>query len=127
MVKNIKYLIIIITIFAVSFIFPQGKDRIKNKQTELSRIKTEISMLESQLKISSTKEMQSNIALENYNKQSFLLNTLINKLREEEQLKQDDIENTLQQIGYIEQEIEILRKNYSKYVVSLYKRGRKMN
>jgi murein hydrolase activator len=124
MVNKIKHLIIIITLFAVSFIFSQGKDRIKSKQTELSRIKAEISLLESQLKINTTKEKQSYTALENYNKQSFLLNTLISKLREEEELKQEDIEFTLQQIGYIEKEIKILQTNYSKYVTSLYKKGK---
>jgi septal ring factor EnvC (AmiA/AmiB activator) len=124
MVNKIKYLIIIFTLFAVSFIFSQGKERIKSKQTELSRIKAEISSLESQLKINTTKEKQSYTALENYNKQSFLLNSLINRLREEEQLKQEDIDFTLQQIGYIEKEIEILRTNYSKYVISLYKKGK---
>jgi murein hydrolase activator len=124
MVKKIKYLIIIITLFACSSIFPQGKDRIKSKQTELSRIKSEILSLESQLKANTTKEKQSNVALENYNKQSFLLNTLINRLREEEQVKQEDIEFTLQQIEYIEKEIKILQTNYSKYVISLYKKGK---
>src|ERR1035437_7538627 len=124
MVNKIKYLIIIILFFAVSFIFSQVKHKIKNKQTELSRIKAEISLLESQLKIKTTKEKQSYTALENYNKQNFLLNTLINRLREEEQLKQKDIEFTLHQIEYIEKEIKILQSNYSKYVISVYKKGK---
>ena len=124
MVNKTKYIIILILFFSVSFIHAQGKDRIKNKQTELSRIKAEISLLESQLKIKTTKEKQSYLALENYNKQSFLLNTLINRLREEEKLKQEDIDFTLQQIAYIEKEIKILQTNYSKYVISVYKKGK---
>ena len=124
MVNKIKYLIIIILFFPISFILPQGKDKIKDKQTELSRIKADISLLESQLRIKTTKEKQSNTALENYSKQNFLLNTLINKLREEEQLKQEDIEYTLHQIEYVEKEIKILQSNYSKYVVSVYKKGK---
>jgi septal ring factor EnvC (AmiA/AmiB activator) len=124
MVNKIKYLLIIILFFIASYILPQGKDRIKNKQTELSEIKAEISLLESQLKINTTKEKQSYTALENYNKQNFLLNKLISKLREEEQLKQEDIEFTLKQIEYIEKEIKILQTNYSKYVTSVYKKGK---
>jgi septal ring factor EnvC (AmiA/AmiB activator) len=124
MVNKIKYFILIFLFFTVSFIFPQIKDKIKNKQTELSRIKDEISLLESQLKIKTTKEKQSNSDLENYNKQNFLLNTLINRLREEEQLKQEDIEFTLHQIEYIEKEIKTLQSNYSKYVISVYKKGK---
>ena len=124
MVNNIKYLIILILFFPVSILFSQVKDKIKNKQNELSRIKAEISLLESQLKLKTKKEKQSNTALENYNKQNFLLNTLINRLREEEQLKQEDIEYTLHQIEYIEKEIKILQTNYSKYVISVYKKGK---
>jgi septal ring factor EnvC (AmiA/AmiB activator) len=124
MVTKIKYLIIFIIFSAFSFIFSQGKEGIKSKQSELSRIKSEISLLESQLKISTTKEKQSYTALENYSKQNFLLNTLINRLREEEQLRQEDIEFTLQQIDYIEKEIKILQSNYSKYVTSIYKKGK---
>jgi murein hydrolase activator len=124
MVNKIKYLIIIIIFCTATLIFPQGKDRIKNKQTELSRIKAEISLLETQLKIKTKKEKQSYTALENYNKQNFLLNTLINRLKEEEQLKQEDIEFTLHQIEYIEKEIEILQTNYSKYVIAVYKKGK---
>src|ERR1035437_1680622 len=124
MVNKVKSLIIIVLFFTFSFIFPQVKDKIKNKQTELTRIKAEISLLESQLKIKTTKEKQSNTALENYSKQNFLLNTLINRLREEEQLKQEDIEFTLHQIEYIGKEMKILQSNYSKYVISVYKKGR---
>jgi len=124
MVNKIKYLIIITLFFTISFIFPQVKGKIKNKQTELSRIKGEISLLELQLKIKTTKEKQSSTALENYNKQNYLLNTLINRLREEEQLKKEDIEFTLHQIEYIEKEIKILQSNYSKYVISVYKKGK---
>jgi murein hydrolase activator len=124
MVNKIKYLIIIILFFTATLILPQGKNGIKNKQTELSRIKAEISLLESQLKIKTKKEKQSYIVLENYNKQNFLLNTLINRLRNEEQLKQEDIEFTLFQIDYIEKEIKKLQTNYSKYVISIYKKGK---
>jgi murein hydrolase activator len=124
MVNKSKYLIIITLFFAVSFNFPQGKERIKNKQTELEKIRSEISSLESQLKIKTTKEKQTTVALENYNKQNFLLNKLISRLREEEQLKQEDVEFTLQQIEYIEKEIKILQTNYSKYIISVYKKGK---
>jgi murein hydrolase activator len=124
MVKKRKYFILIIVLFTVSFILPQGKEQIKSQKSELSRIKAEISSLESLLKIKTTKEKQSSTALENYNQQSFLLNKLISRLRDEEQLKQADIDFTLQQIDNIEREIKILQVNYSKYVKSVYMRGK---
>jgi murein hydrolase activator len=124
MVNKTQYFILIILAFSVSFIFPQGKEQIKNQKSELAKIKSDISALEEQLKLKTTKERQSNATLENYNKQSFLLNKLINKLKDEEQLKQNDIDFTLQQIDYIEKEIKILQVNYSKYVISVYKKGK---
>jgi septal ring factor EnvC (AmiA/AmiB activator) len=124
MVNKRNCFIFIFLFFIVSYILPQEKEQIKNQKSELSKIKAEISSLESLLKIKTTKEKQSYTALENYNQQSFLLNKIINKLRNEEELKQNDIDFTLQQIDIIEKEIKELQINYSKYVISVYKKGK---
>jgi septal ring factor EnvC (AmiA/AmiB activator) len=124
MVKSIKYFIILFFLIILPSILCQDKEQIKNKKNELTRIKEEISSLESQLKIKNIREKQSYSALENYNKQNFLLNKLLNQLRDEEQLKQKEIDSTLNQVAYLEMEIQVLRNNYSKYVVSVYKKGK---
>jgi murein hydrolase activator len=124
MVNKIKYFILIFLFLPVPFVLPQAKQQIKSKEGELAKIKSEISALESQLKIKTAKERLSYTTLENYNKQSFLLNGMINKLREEEQLKEEDIGSTMNQISYIEREIRALQANYSKYIVSVYKKGK---
>jgi septal ring factor EnvC (AmiA/AmiB activator) len=124
MVKSIKYFIILFFLIILASILCQDKEQIKNKKNELTRIKEEISSLESQLKIKNIREKQSYSALENYNKQNFLLNKLLNQLRDEEQLKQKEIDTTLNQVAYLEMEIKVLRNNYSKYVVSVYKKGK---
>ena len=108
MVNSIRYFIVLFFLVLVPFIIPQDKDQIKNKKTELTRIKEEISTLESQLKAKTIKEKQSYVALENYSKQGFLLNRLLNKLREEEQLKQNEIDSTLNRVEYIEKEVNQL-------------------
>ena len=124
MVKPIRYFIILFFLITLPFIYPQDKEQIKNKKNELTRIKEEISVLETQLKSKTLKEKQSNAALENYNKQSFLLNKLLIRLRDEEQLKQDEIDSTLTRIRHIEKEVKALRSNYAKYVVAVYKKGK---
>jgi septal ring factor EnvC (AmiA/AmiB activator) len=122
MVKTFLYLFFLF--FAFSFCIPQEKEQIKTKKSELIKIKEEISSLELQLKQKTVREKLSYTALENYNRQNFLLNKLLNRLREEEQLKQDDIDFTLGQIDYIGNEIKILQNNYAKYVTALYRQGK---
>lgn len=122
MVKRFTLFFIILTFFA-PFSLPQDQEQIKNKKSELTRLREEISNLEKELKIKSLKEKESFKTLENYNKQNFLLNKLIAKLRDEERLKDNDILSSQDRIQEIEKDITLLRKNYSKYVLSIYKYG----
>jgi len=124
MVKSIKYFIVLFFLITLPLTLPQDKEQIKNKKSELTRIKEEISSLEAQLKIKNIKEKQSYSALENYSKQNFLLNKLLGQLRDEEQLKQKEIDSTIDRVKYFEREIKTLRSNYAKYVVSVYKKGK---
>jgi septal ring factor EnvC (AmiA/AmiB activator) len=86
-------------------------------------LKNEISKLEDQLNQKTEKEKESFEVLENYNKQDYLLRKLIYKLKNEEKIKQAEIDKTGRQIKNIEGQISVLRKNYSKYVVAIYKYG----
>ncbi len=94
------------------------------KKEELIKIKEEISTLEQELKAKTKKEKKTNSALENFSKQSFLLNKLINKLLKEEQKKQKQIENLQRDINSLEQEIKSIQDNYAKYAVAIYKSGK---
>jgi septal ring factor EnvC (AmiA/AmiB activator) len=49
------------------------------------------------------------------------LNKLIAKLRSEEKIKQNEISENQLSINELEKQIEVLQKNYSKYVVAVYK------
>lgn len=94
------------------------------KKEELLKIKEEISSLEHQLQAKTKKEKKTNSVLENFSKQSFLLNRVINRLMREEQKKQKQIISLQQKINSLEEEINSIQDNYAKYVVAIYKSGK---
>ena len=120
MVKNLPVYISLLIILFTGFSFLQQEDITKRK-TELQNIRDEIQKLESEIKQQTKKEKASYSAIENYNKQNFMLNKLIAKLRKEEKIKQDAIGENRKNINELEDQIELLQKNYSKYVVAVYK------
>ncbi|HSP87359.1 MAG TPA: peptidoglycan DD-metalloendopeptidase family protein [Ignavibacteriaceae bacterium] len=120
MVRNFHY---IIFFFLFTFNSFQQED-IDKKKSELQNLKDEISKLEKEINQQTKKEKESFNAVEKYNKQSFLLNKLISNLRTEEKKKQQEINLNQKSINEIEVEIELLQKNYSKYVTAIYKYGK---
>ncbi|MCH6573778.1 MAG: peptidoglycan DD-metalloendopeptidase family protein [Bacteroidetes bacterium] len=115
--------ILILTLLLSSFLFPQDEDQIEEKKSQLFLLRNEIAQLENELSQKTQKEKESFEALENYNKQAFLLNKVINKLRKEEAIQQNEITNLEKEIKSIEEEINLLKDNYAKYVLALYKKG----
>jgi septal ring factor EnvC (AmiA/AmiB activator) len=115
--------ILFLTLFISSFLFPQDEDQIEEKESQLFILRNEIAQLENELSQKTQKERESFEVLENYNKQAFLLNKVINKLRKEEAIQQREITSLVKEIKSIEEEINLLKDNYAKYVVALYKNG----
>ena len=116
-----KILLIILILSSIAHL--QEKLQIEEKQAELFQIRNEISQLENDLSKKSEKEKESFDALENYNKQAFLLNKVINKFRNEEAVIQKGIEILEIKIISTKDEIDLLMHNYAVYVVALYKKG----
>ena len=114
------FLIIVVCVLNLS---AQENNRITSKKNELSRIKDEIATLQNRLKLKSKKERESYNVLENYNKQSYLLRKLISNLKYEEYLKEKQISANENRTATLQKDIVVLKKNYSKYVVSVYKHG----
>ncbi len=114
--------IILFVVLSIS-VFPQEKE-ISKKKTELNDIKNEIEVLENQLKKKTKKERESFEAIDNYNKQSFLLNKIINKLRSEEKEKEKQINFTENKIIRTENDIKDLQDRYSRYITNIYKHGK---
>ena len=75
MVIKLKYLIPVFFFFVIES-FPQSED-ISQKKSELSSIKTEINNLEKELASKSAAEKKSFEAVENLNKQNFLINKVL--------------------------------------------------
>lgn len=123
MVKRSIYYIFLIVFLISLKIIPQDQQKIEIKKTELSNLKDEILKLEDELKQKTEKEKESFEVLENYNKQNYLLRKLIRKLRSQEILKQKEIDQNNKKIASIEKQVSILKSNYSKYVVAIYKYG----
>lgn len=131
MVKINYYLILIFLCFT-GYIFPQVEldqsethhGRIDQEQNKLSEIKDEITALENEIKSKTQKEKETFEVLENYNKQSYLLNKVINQLRSEEKEKQKKINKSIEEIKILEKQISILKENYSKYITAIYKYGK---
>ncbi len=120
MVRSLLVYTFLFIILSAGFSFSQ-QDSISQRKTELQNIRDEISNLETQIKNQTKKEKESYSAIENYNRQSFLLNKLIAKLRSEEKAKQNEITENQKSIKELEKQIKLLQKNYSKYVISVYK------
>ncbi len=122
MVKYLLNIFLIITVLFCDLSFSQNDDIEKSKQ-ELSKIKEEITRLEKELAQKTKKEKKSLSALDNINKQNFLLNKMLADLRSEEKQKQNQIDNQIKTISEIENTIKTLQNNYAKYVTSTYKNG----
>lgn len=113
---------ILFLFFWIPFSFSQ-EGKIEEKQEELSLLKAEISRLENDLADKKIEERKSYSTIENLEKQSFLLNKIINTLKKEERNKQVQINKTKKNIKEAGEEIEQLKSNYEKYVVAIYKKG----
>jgi septal ring factor EnvC (AmiA/AmiB activator) len=120
MVRNFLY---IFFFFLYTFTSFQQED-INRKKVELQNLKDQISSLEKEINNQTKKEKESFTAVENYNKQSYLLNKLISSVRKEENNKQQEIISNQKKIKDIESQIELLQKNYAKYVSAIYKYGK---
>lgn len=120
--KYLKY-IIPFAVFCIVLVI-SGQQKINDKKSELETLRRQISQLEGELK-NKTKQEKDNVQfLEKITKQSLLLKKLINRLAEEENQKQQEIDNVEGELVSVENEINRLRASYSKYIVWVYKNSR---
>jgi len=120
MVRHQTYLFLFLFLFIESF--PQSED-VLQKESELSKIKSEINTLEKELASKSAAQKKSYEAVENLNKQNFLINKILGELRTEINKKEREIKQVERKIANTEKEIKALQDNYAKYVTAVYKKG----
>jgi septal ring factor EnvC (AmiA/AmiB activator) len=121
MVIRLKYSILFF--FLIIECFPQTGD-ILQKESELSSLKSEIKVLEQDLTSKSAAEKKSFEAVENLNKQNYLINKILSLLRSEIKNKENEITRIEKNITLIESEITTLKDNYARYVTAIYKKGK---
>ncbi len=97
------------------------EEEIKTQQNQLSTISDEINSLEAEIKKKSKKEKESFSAIENYSKQSFLLNKLIGTYRTGVTQKEKQIAESEGKIKDLEKDIKLLQDNYADYLKAVYK------
>ena len=120
MVRILKYLVL--SLIFINEPFPQSED-ISRKESELSSIKTEIKNLEKELASKSAAEKKSFEAVENLNKQNFLMNKILGELRTDINKKEIEIKTVEKKIDKTESEMKVLQDNYARYVKAIYKKG----
>jgi septal ring factor EnvC (AmiA/AmiB activator) len=122
MVKLVFY-ILFVSFLAFTLESYAQNSQIDTRKEELNKLTDEISRLENELAQKKKKEKKTLEDLDNISKQNFLVNKLLTNLRREEEQKEIEINKSISNIVSIENEIDILQKNYAKYVTATYKNG----
>lgn len=124
MVKPLLKILLLVVLFC-QFLSAQETEQIRNRQQELSGIKGQIDKLENELKSKESAQQKNIDDLEKMNRQDMLLNKLIARYKKEESGKQKKIDEINVDINKLETKINGLKDDYSRYIVWLYKYGRK--
>ena len=122
MVKKVFYILLFILLVFNIDSYAQTT-QIDSQKEELTKLRDEISRLENELAQKNKKEKKTLEDLDNISKQNFLVNKLLTNLRREEAQKENEIKESESNISTIEKEIDLLQKNYAKYVAATYKNG----
>ncbi len=101
-----------------------GQEEIKQKQSQLQKLKKEIDDYETKIKEREKKEHATLELLDTYDRQAVLLRKLIAKLHDQELLLRRDIEMTRESIGGLSSRLSYLKQHYANYVSTIYKTGR---
>ena len=116
------------TILLLFALFPAagtgGDQDIKKKERALEQLRKEIDQYEQRIEQSEKREKATLERLDNYEKQSNLVRSLLSDLVDEEQELQASIALASDNIAFLEKQISFLKLHYAKYVTAVYKFGR---
>ncbi len=124
MVKSCCKILSAFLIFS-TVVAAQDSQQIQERQQALTGLKSQIDKLETELKSKDRAEKTNIGDLEKLNKQDMLLNKLISRYKKDETNKQKRIDEINVDIKKIKNQIDNLKEDYSRYIVWLYKYGRK--
>ena len=100
------------------------KSSMKKRQNELKNLRSEIQRYEKRIKESSKKERSTLQRIDDYDRQTSLIRRLLSRLSEEINENQKEIAIARLNLATAEKELQRLKREYSRTIVSMYKRGR---
>ena len=120
---RLALLILLVFTASVGSINASEQD-IKKKERALEKLRKEIDAFELRIRESEKKEKVTLDRLDNYEKQSNLVRSLLSELVDEEEQLQASIALTADNITFLGKQLSFLKLHYAKYVTSVYKFGR---
>jgi septal ring factor EnvC (AmiA/AmiB activator) len=103
---------------------PAAAQNMKKKQAELKKLRSEIDRYEKRIKESEKKERGALQRLDDYDRQTSLIRSLLSRLSEEIIASQKEIAIAQLNLATAEKELARLKREYARTIVSMYKRGR---
>ena len=122
-----RFKIVLILIVFSSFFFinqQSSKKEIDKRKQELERIRKQIKEYEGKLNVSEQQEKSTIELIDKYDKQSMLLNQLINKIIVEINFQENAAKKIERELALAEVKLIQLKNDYAKYIISMYKRGK---
>lgn len=120
-----KFVLILIIFSSFFFINQQSsKKEIDKRKQELEKIRKQIKEYEGKLNVSEQKEKSTIELIDKYDKQSMLLNQLINKIIVEINFQENAAKKIEKELAIAEAKLIQLKNDYAKYIISMYKRGK---
>jgi peptidoglycan hydrolase CwlO-like protein len=118
------FLFTLFIVIALPAIAQRTTREIKQKETELQKLRSDIQAYENKLNESEKKEKVTLERLDDLEHNSLLIRQLIQKLREEELGLTVEIDTAKSAIAGLERQLQFLKSHYANYVRSVYKNGR---
>jgi peptidoglycan hydrolase CwlO-like protein len=117
-------LLSMIMVFALPANAQRSNKEIKQRESELEKLRDDIRAYEKKLNESEKKERVTLDRLDDLEHHSILIRKLIQKLREEELGMTGEIDTAKNAIANLEGRLQFLKSHYANYVRSVYKNGR---
>ncbi|MBI2420103.1 MAG: hypothetical protein HYV28_19755, partial [Ignavibacteriales bacterium] len=108
-------------LFLLSVVSRGQNKNIESRQNELTRLRSEINKLETEMKRKSQREKKTYELLDQYNRKTHLISRLINTLQEEEEQKNLHIENNEALLRALESQSASLKNIYGRFVTDVFK------
>lgn len=120
-----RLFLLILLLLSVSFAGVYANDQdIRKKERALEKLRKEIDAYEQRIRESEKREKVTLERLDNYEKQSNLVRSLLSELFDEQEQIQASIALMTDNITFLEKQLSFLKLHYAKYVTSVYKFGR---